>query len=123
MPPESAPNSFGGLPLWWSDTGAYCYGLSGSLGEIYTEKAADAVSYYRPHLQTSIQFLESLGPATAASTIDVGARESTLIDDLLERRYQNITVLDISETAVAAIACDLDWCGRDSDGAKLCHAT
>ena len=32
--------------------------------------------------------------------IDVGGGESTLVDDLLARGYQNITVLDISQAAI-----------------------
>jgi len=41
-------------------------------------------------------------PQHSASIIDVGGGESTLVDDLLARGYQNITVLDISETAIDA---------------------
>jgi 2-polyprenyl-3-methyl-5-hydroxy-6-metoxy-1,4-benzoquinol methylase len=36
----------------------------------------------------------------SASIIDLGGGESTLVDDLLARGYQNITVLDISQTAI-----------------------
>lgn len=36
----------------------------------------------------------------SASIIDVGGGESTLVDDLLARGYQNITVLDISQAAI-----------------------
>jgi ubiquinone/menaquinone biosynthesis C-methylase UbiE len=32
--------------------------------------------------------------------IDVGGGESTLVDDLLEKRYRNVSVLDISPTAI-----------------------
>ena len=32
--------------------------------------------------------------------IDVGGGESTLVDDLLVKGYRNITVLDISPTAI-----------------------
>ena len=39
-------------------------------------------------------------PARSASIIDVGGGESTLVDDLLAREYQNITVLDVSQTAI-----------------------
>jgi 2-polyprenyl-3-methyl-5-hydroxy-6-metoxy-1,4-benzoquinol methylase len=38
----------------------------------------------------------------SASVIDVGGGESTLVDDLLARGYVNITVLDISHTAIDA---------------------
>src|ERR1700676_2533284 len=67
---------------------------------IYAKKAADAVSWYRPHLETSIELIERAAPVHSASIIDIGGGESTLVDDLLARGYQNISVLDISETAV-----------------------
>jgi 2-polyprenyl-3-methyl-5-hydroxy-6-metoxy-1,4-benzoquinol methylase len=68
--------------------------------KIYREKAPDAVSWYRPHLETSLALIERAVDAHSASIIDVGAGESTLVDDLLARGYQNITVLDVSETAI-----------------------
>jgi SAM-dependent methyltransferase len=40
-------------------------------------------------------------PQRTAAIIDVGAGESTLIDDLLSRGYTNLTVLDVSQTALA----------------------
>jgi SAM-dependent methyltransferase len=70
--------------------------------KIYTEKAPDAVSWYRPHLETSLALIERAVAGCSASVIDVGGGESTLVDDLLARGYQNITVLDISQTAIDA---------------------
>jgi hypothetical protein len=70
--------------------------------KIYTEKAADAVSWYRPHLETSLALIEQAAAGVSASVIDVGGGESTLVDDLLGRGYVNITVLDISQTAIDA---------------------
>jgi ubiquinone/menaquinone biosynthesis C-methylase UbiE len=67
---------------------------------IYGKKAADAVSWYRPHLDTSLELIEQAAPEFSASIIDIGGGESTLVDDLLARGYQNISVLDISQTAV-----------------------
>jgi SAM-dependent methyltransferase len=69
---------------------------------IYGKKAADAVSWYRPHLETSLELIERAAPEYSASIVDIGGGESTLVDDLLARGYQNISVLDISETAVDA---------------------
>ena len=69
---------------------------------IYKEKAADAVSWYRPHLEMSLTLIEKAAPSCSASIIDVGGGESTLVDDLLARGYENITVLDIAQTAIDA---------------------
>jgi SAM-dependent methyltransferase len=69
---------------------------------IYTAKAPDEVSWYRPHLDTSLALIGGAAPDTSASIIDVGGGESTLVDDLLVRGYTDITVLDISATAIEA---------------------
>lgn len=68
--------------------------------KIYGSKAPDAVSWYRPHLETSLELIERAAGGLSASIIDVGGGESTLVDDLVARGYQNITVLDISQTAI-----------------------
>jgi 2-polyprenyl-3-methyl-5-hydroxy-6-metoxy-1,4-benzoquinol methylase len=68
--------------------------------KIYSERAPDAVSWYRPHLEMSLDLIEKAAPARFAAIIDIGGGESTLVDDLLARGYQNVTVLDISSTAI-----------------------
>jgi uncharacterized radical SAM superfamily Fe-S cluster-containing enzyme len=68
--------------------------------KIYEAKAPDAVSWYRPHLETSLALIEdAAGAGRSAAIIDVGGGESTLVDDLLAHGFQDITVLDISATA------------------------
>lgn len=67
---------------------------------VYGSKAPDAVSWYRPHLETSLALIERSAPDRSASIIDVGGGESTLVDDLLARGYRNVSVLDISQTAL-----------------------
>src|SRR5579864_5919723 len=68
--------------------------------KVYTTKATDQVSWYRPHLEISLSLIERPAAGLLASIIDVGGGESTLVDDLLARGYQSITVLDISQTAI-----------------------
>ena len=70
--------------------------------KIYAEKAPNAVSWYRPHLETSLELIERVAADRSNSIIDVGGGESTLVDDLLARGYEDITVLDISRTAIDA---------------------
>ena len=67
---------------------------------VYRTKAPEAVSWYRAHLERSLDLIGRVAPDLAASIIDVGGGESTLVDDLLARGYRNITVLDLSSTAV-----------------------
>ena len=67
---------------------------------IYRTKSPDELSWYRPHLERSVSFIESAAPLRSAAIIDVGGGESTLVDDLLARRYTNLTILDISHRAL-----------------------
>jgi len=67
---------------------------------VYGAKSPEMVSWYRPHLEISLGLIEQALPEHSASIIDIGGGESTLVDDLLARGYGNITVLDISETAL-----------------------
>ena len=68
--------------------------------KIYRQKASETVSWYRRHLETSLALIERAAADRNASIIDVGGGESTLVDDLLLRGFKNITVLDISRTAI-----------------------
>jgi 2-polyprenyl-3-methyl-5-hydroxy-6-metoxy-1,4-benzoquinol methylase len=68
--------------------------------KLYTTKAPESVSWYRAHLETSLALVERAAEARSASIIDIGGGESTLVDDLLLRGYKNLTVLDISQTAI-----------------------
>lgn len=67
---------------------------------VYGTRAPDQVSWFRPHLETSLSFIERSAPSRSARLIDVGGGESTLVDDLLAGGYGNLTVLDISQTAI-----------------------
>ena len=69
---------------------------------VYGTKSADAVSWYAPHLNTSLQYIRRAAPALDAAIIDVGGGEATLVDDLLAAGYAKLTVLDISATALDA---------------------
>lgn len=69
---------------------------------IYRRKAADQVSWFRPHLELSLGFIENAGLFRDAAIIDVGGGTSTLVDDLIAQGYSNITVLDISAAAIAS---------------------
>ena len=51
------------------------------------------MSWYRPHLEPSLALIERSTNDRSARIIDVGGGESTLVDDLLARGFQNVTVL------------------------------
>jgi len=68
--------------------------------KVYRTKEPNEVSWYRPHLDISLKLIEESAPAREARIIDVGGGESTLVDDLLARGYCNLSVLDLSSTAL-----------------------
>ncbi|MGB7070378.1 MAG: class I SAM-dependent methyltransferase [Pyrinomonadaceae bacterium] len=68
---------------------------------VYQTKARDEVSWFREHLDTSLRLIENTGVSKDAAMIDVGGGNSTLVDDLLECGFVDISVLDISESAIA----------------------
>jgi SAM-dependent methyltransferase len=68
---------------------------------VYERKRPDQVSWYRPHLEQSLHFIDAARVGPDAAVIDVGGGASTLVDDLVARGYSNVTVLDLSPTAIA----------------------
>ena len=64
------------------------------------DQTSTAASWYRIHLETSLALIERAVDVRSNSIIDVGGGESTLIDDLLLRGCSNVTVLDVSQTAI-----------------------
>ncbi len=70
--------------------------------KVYTVKSPREVSWFRPHLERSIAFLEAANLGRGAGVIDVGGGASTFVDDLLDHGYENLTVLDLSQTALDA---------------------
>jgi len=70
--------------------------------KVYTNKAVTDVSWFQEHARQSMHLIEQTGVSRNAGVIDVGGGASTLVDDLLEKGYSNITVLDLSEAALEA---------------------
>ncbi|MDP3238946.1 MAG: class I SAM-dependent methyltransferase [Reyranella sp.] len=69
--------------------------------KVYTTKAETAVSWYQPHSLRSLELISAAAPDPAAAIVDIGGGASRLVDDLLARGYTDLTVLDVSEAALA----------------------
>jgi len=67
---------------------------------IYQTKKLKEVSWFQPTPETSLAFFKQYKVPTTAKVIDIGGGDSLLVDYLLDLGYQDITVLDISETAI-----------------------
>jgi SAM-dependent methyltransferase len=71
--------------------------------KIYSTSQTNRVGWYAPHLSTSLTLIQSAGVPQDARIIDVGAGASTLGDDLLERGYRDLAVVDFSGIALNQI--------------------
>jgi hypothetical protein len=69
---------------------------------VYAKKAENEVSWFQAEPVTSLEFIRRCGAGTDASIIDIGGGESRLVDRLLDAGYSDITILDLSENAIAA---------------------
>ena len=67
---------------------------------IYRTKDVREVSWFQEHASQSIELIKKTGVSLGAKIIDVGGGASTLVDDLLDLGYSEITVLDISGAAL-----------------------
>lgn len=63
---------------------------------VYRQKDSRKVSWYRPHLDVSLDLMRRAGLNSSSRIIDVGAGSSTLVDDLLDLGVTNIIALDLS---------------------------
>ena len=93
---------------------------------VYRSKPHEAMSWYRAHLERSLALIELVSPGRDAAIVDVGAGESTLVDDLLTRGFRHVTAIDISRTAVDAArrrlgerAREVEWLVADVTQAAL----
>jgi SAM-dependent methyltransferase len=70
---------------------------------VYSTKATDAVSWFQEHSERSLRLIRQTGVAHSAPIIDVGGGASTLVDDLMDSGYSELTVLDLSAAALTAV--------------------
>ena len=82
---------------------------------VYETKPSDSVSWFQPHAEKSIQIIESAGLGPHAALIDVGGGASTLVDDLIDKGYDQLSVLDLS---AAALKVAQDRLGAKADKVK-----
>jgi len=69
---------------------------------VYELKPVDGVSWYQDEPLVSLELVDMLGVEKDARFIDVGGGASNLVDFLLVRDFTDLTVLDISKSALRA---------------------
>lgn len=66
---------------------------------IWAGRRPDELSWFQARPERSVELITSLAPPPA-SVIDVGSGASTLVDELLDRGYRDVTVLDVAQHAL-----------------------
>ena len=69
--------------------------------EVYRTKGPERVSWFQAEARLSRSLIERSAPDRGARIIDVGAGASTLVAGLLDAGYRQLTVVDLSSTALA----------------------
>ncbi|MGE0502583.1 MAG: trans-aconitate 2-methyltransferase [Rhizobiaceae bacterium] len=69
---------------------------------VYRTKAETEVSWFQAIPAPSMDLLSKAGIGRESAIIDVGGGASTLADHLIDAGYRDVTVLDISASALAA---------------------
>jgi ubiquinone/menaquinone biosynthesis C-methylase UbiE len=67
---------------------------------VYGSKSFDEVSWYQPVPECSLRHIQDVVAGKDAAIIDVGGGTSTLVDNLLNSGFNDVTVLDICEDAL-----------------------
>ncbi|KAA0210726.1 MAG: class I SAM-dependent methyltransferase [Ignavibacteriaceae bacterium] len=67
---------------------------------IYNTRKAEETSWYQPTPSTSLEFISKFRLTPEAKIIDVGGGDSLLIDNLIDLGFKDLTVLDISISAI-----------------------
>lgn len=70
--------------------------------KVYTSRAPEAVGWFQPRAEVSLDLIKASGVGKDAGIIDVGGGASTLVDDLVANGYADLTVLDLSAAALQA---------------------
>lgn len=79
---------------------------------IYGTKSPLEVSWYEPVAATSLALVEASGVRADEPVVDVGAGASVLVDGLLERGFSDVTLVDVSKTALETVRTRLGDAGR-----------
>jgi SAM-dependent methyltransferase len=68
---------------------------------VYTSKGENEVSWFQESPAPSLELIERVSANPASDVIDIGGGASRLVDALIERGFSAVTVLDLSEAALA----------------------
>jgi SAM-dependent methyltransferase len=67
---------------------------------VYTHKSESEVSWFQENPALSIEMIKQVGATAASAIVDIGGGASRLVDNLIDRDFEEVPVLDLSETAL-----------------------
>jgi len=70
--------------------------------KVYTTKGESEVSWFQETPALSLELIELVGAMQNSAIIDIGGGASRLVDNLVSRGYEDVTVLDLSAAALAS---------------------
>lgn len=94
--------------------------------DVYSTKAETEVSWFQEHSDLSLGLIRRTGVGRDGAIIDVGGGASRLVDDLLNDGHSDLTVLDVSASALAVarrrlgpLAGSVTWLEADITAVEL----
>lgn len=69
---------------------------------VYATRSENEVSWFQTNPAISTALIEAAGATRDAAIIDIGGGASRLVDNLLQKGFRSVTVLDLSHAALAA---------------------
>jgi len=69
---------------------------------VYSKKDENEVSWFQENPVPSLELIAQVGATPASVIIDIGGGASRLVDNLIDRGFEDVTVLDLSEAALEA---------------------
>jgi 2-polyprenyl-3-methyl-5-hydroxy-6-metoxy-1,4-benzoquinol methylase len=87
---------------------------------VYGAKGEREVSWFQERPTISLDLIEATGVAKDAPIVDIGGGASRLVDALLDQGFESLTILDLSEKALATTrtrlgskAANIRWIAAD----------
>lgn len=71
--------------------------------KVHGRRSPDELTWYQARPELSLRLIERAGVGLSERVIDVGGGSSLLCDELLQRGFADVTVLDVSSAALAHV--------------------
>jgi SAM-dependent methyltransferase len=88
---------------------------------VYTNKGENEVSWFQENPAPSLELIAQVDAPPTSAILDIGGGASRLVDHLIDRGFQDVTVLDLSEAALEAakarlgrLAAQVHWIVADA---------